>query len=231
MKIYVTKNANSQPSTSDSRPWMGNKNSSLTRLRGPKRSVPHLLLGLVIVIACASSFLWISLTADDRQPVLALVRTVPVGHVLAEQDLREVNVVVGPEVRVVAAGQAAQVVGKTVSVTLPAGALLTPESTATPVVSVAGQALVSLALKTGQFPLEAGPGARVSVVLAPTGSIAGSPSNQPGEIWPGVVISVSSPANEQVTVMSVQVAEAAAHEVAAVPAGQLSLVLLSGGVR
>jgi hypothetical protein len=43
------------------------------------------------------------------------------------------------------------------------------------------------------------------------------------------VISVTGRADEQTTVVSLQLAEAAARQVAAVPAGQLSVVLLPGG--
>ncbi|MBY8853919.1 hypothetical protein K7G98_39085, partial [Saccharothrix sp. MB29] len=46
-------------------------------------------------------------------------------------------------------------------------------------------------------------------------------------VWPAVVTSVTTPANEQATVVSVQLTEAAARQVAAVPAGQLSIVMLS----
>jgi hypothetical protein len=44
-----------------------------------------------------------------------------------------------------------------------------------------------------------------------------------------VVTSVASAPNEQTTVVSVQLVEGAARQVAAVPAGQLSLVMVSPG--
>ncbi|GGU39767.1 SAF domain-containing protein [Lentzea flava] len=232
MKTYVTNNAaTGRPSTSDQPAWISGKQRGITRLRGRKRSLPYLALGVVLVIACAGTFLWISLTANDRRPVLALNRPVTVGHILTPQDLQQVNVAVDAGVLVVDAGQATSVVGKTMAVSLSAGTLLTSDSVATPAIPVAGQSIAALALKAGQFPVEVGTGARVSVVLVPNGSQPSAVVAETSTSWPGVVTSMSSPANEQVTVVSVQVAEAAARQIAAVPAGQLALVLLPGGGR
>ncbi len=230
MKTYVTNNATgNRPSTSDEAAWVSDKRRSVTRMRGRKRSLPYLILGVLLVVTCAGTFLWISLTANDRQPVLALSRPVTVGHVLTPQDLQQVNVAVEAGVLVIDAGQAGSVVGKTMAVSLSSGALLTPDSVDAPAVPVAGQSIAALALKAGQFPVEAGPGARVSVVLVPNGSQTSSVAAETSTTWPGVVTSMSSPSNEQLTVVSVQVAEAAARQIAVVPTGQLSLVLLAGG--
>jgi hypothetical protein len=232
MKTDVTNHAiTGRPSTSDRTAWISDKRRGMTRLRGRKRSLPHLMFGAVLVITCAGTFLWISLTVNDRQPVLALNRPVTVGHVLTPQDLQQVNVAVDAGVRVVDAGQAATMVGKTMSVSLSAGTLLTPDSVAAPAIPVAGQSIAALALKAGQFPVEVGPGARVSVVLMPNGSQTSPVAAETSSSWPGVVTSMSSPSDEQVTVVSVQVAESAARQIAAVPTGQLSLVLLAGGGR
>lgn len=213
----------------------GGKKSNASRLRGAgrRRSVPHLLLGALLVAACAAAFVLVSVNSGNRQPVLALARAVPVGHVLTAQDLRQVNVAVDPGVGVVDSSQAAAVVGKTMSESLPAGALLTPQAVGASAVPVAGQAIAALSLKAGQFPPEVSPGAHVSVVFVPTqaGGSVGSPppSSDSTAGWPAVVTSVTAPPNAQTTVVSVQLSEAAARQVAAVPAGQLSLVMLSGG--
>jgi hypothetical protein len=49
--------------------------------------------------------------------------------------------------------------------------------------------------------------------------------------WPATVTGVTARADEQVTVVSLQLTEAAARQVAAMPAGQLSLVMLPGSGR
>lgn len=234
MKTFVTDNqAATASSTPDSGLWMSGKQRNVSRLRGRPRSRPYLVLGLLLPALCAGAFLWISLATDDQRPVLATAREMTVGHVVTAQDLLRVNIAVDPGVLVVDAGQATAMVGKTMSVSLPAGALLTPDAVDAPAVPVAGQAIVSLALKTGQVPAEVRAGARVAVVMV-SGGTSGPVSRIPapeGGTWPGVVTSVATPPNEQVTVVSVQLTEAAAGQVAAVPVGQLSLVLVAGGGR
>jgi hypothetical protein len=235
----VTSNTTPQPGT-DRPPsvhgsWVADgKRPVVSRLRGAGRgrSIPHLLLGALLVAACATAFLVVSLTSGNRESVLALARPVPVGRVVTAQDLLQVTVAVDPGVSVVDAGQAASVVGRTMSASLPAGALLTPDSVGRSSVPVAGQAIAALALKSGQFPPEVSPGSPVSVVFSPGpagGTASSPPTPDASTVWPAVVTSVTSPPNQQATVVSVQLSEPAARQVAAVPAGQLSLVMLSAG--
>ncbi|WP_158851166.1 SAF domain-containing protein [Saccharothrix deserti] len=216
-------------------PWISDgRKPPASRLRtaGRRRSVPYLLLGVLLVLACVGGFVLISLNSGDRQAVLALARDVSVGQVLTAQDLRQVNVAVDPGVAVVGADQAATVVGRPMATSLSAGALITPNSVGGAAVPADGQAIAALALKAGQFPPEVAPGTRVSVVFVPgqAGTVSSPPSDG-GTVWPAVVTSVIVPPNEQTTVVSVQLAESAARQVAAVPAGQLSIVMLSTGGR
>ena len=93
--------------------------------------------------------------------------------------------------------------------------------------------VAAFAVEAGQFPAEVGPGARVAVVFVSGGTSGPAPRAPVADsaTWRGVVTSVALPPSEQVTVVSVQLAEAAAGQVAAVPVGQLSLVLVAGGGR
>jgi hypothetical protein len=225
-----------RPLGSTGGPWLADgKKPPATRLRsGRRRSVPHLLLGALLVLVCAGVFVLVSLNSDQRQPVLALAQSVSVGQVLTAQDLKQVNVAVDPGVSVVDASQAADVVGKTMSTSLSAGALLTPDAVGGSGFPTAGQALAALSLKSGQFPPEVAPGSHVSVVFVPSqagAAVASPPSPDQSTVWPAVVTSVTSLPDQQITVISVQLGEAAARQIAAVPAGQLSVVLVSGGGR
>ena len=94
MKTFVADGAASIPSTEDSQPWLSDKQRGISRLRGRRRSRPHVVLGLLLPGLCAGAFLWISLATDDQRPVLALAHEVAVGHVVTEQDLRRANVAV-----------------------------------------------------------------------------------------------------------------------------------------
>ena len=222
-----------RPTTSAIGTWTTDSRKPASRLRPTKRrrSIPHLLLGALLVLACAAAFLVVSLSSGSKQSVLALAQPVSVGQVLTAQDLKQVNVAVDPGVSVVDANQAASVVGKTLSENLPAGALLTLDAVSGSGVPANGQALAALSLKAGQFPPEVSPGAHVSVVFVPgqagTG-LTSPPTPDSTTVWPAVVTSVTTPPNQQVTVVSVQVTQAAARQIAAVPAGQLAVVMLPG---
>jgi hypothetical protein len=236
----VTTDITAQPDTGRPTPasaggsWIEEGTKAGSRLRGPnrRRSIPHLLLGVLFVLACAGAFLVVSLNTGDRQSVLALARPVSVGQVLTVRDLQQVSVAVDAGVSVVDASQAASVVGQTMSTNLPAGALLTSEAVGSAGVPATGEAIAALSLKAGQFPPEVSPGTHVSVVFVPGqagASLASPPAPDSTTVWPAVVTSVTTPANQQTTVVSVQLSEAAARQVAAVPAGQLSIVMLSAG--
>jgi hypothetical protein len=233
----TTRPDTNRPLGSTGDPWVSDgKKSPASRLRGGgrRRSVPHLLLGALLVLVCAAVFLVVSLNSGNREPVLALAQSVTVGQVLTAQDLKQVNVAVDPGVSVVDASQAASVVGRTMSTSLSAGALLTPDAVGVGGFPAAGQALAALSLKSGQFPPEVAPGSHVSVVFVPGqagAAVASPPAPDQSTVWPAVVTSVTTPPNQQITVLSVQLGEAAARQVAAVPAGQLSVVMVSGGGR
>lgn len=229
MTTPIANQPDTRPTTSETGFWTtGRKPTSRLRSAKRRRSIPHLVLGVLLVLACATAFATVSLVTGNKQSVLALARPVSVGQVLTVQDLKQVNVSLDPDVSVVDAQQAAGVVGRTMAESLPAGALLTVDAVSGPGVPAAGQALAALALKPGQFPPEVSPGAHVSVVFVQSQN-SSQPTSDATTVWPAVVTSVTAPANQQATVVSVEVSQAAAREIAAVPAGQLSLVMLPGG--
>lgn len=216
-------------------PLQGKQNPPRSRLRGAgrPRSVPHLVLGVLLVVACATGFVVITVSSGHRHQVLTLANAVTIGHILTPQDLREATIPLDAGLSVVEASQASTVVGRPMGTSLPAGALLTAAAVGTAPVPGAGQGIAALALKPGQFPPGLTPGIRVSVVFVPaaTGGSATAPPSSGAEEsghWPAVVTDVTSPANEQVSVVSVALSEAAARQVAAVPAGQLAVVLVGG---
>lgn len=225
-----------QRSTAESNgSWLGDRKSRTqgSRLRGGRRrrSVPHLVLGALLVLGCAAGFALVTVTTGDRQPALAIARPVVVGHVLTAPDLRVVNVSVDPGVTIVSGSQASQVVGRVLATSLPAGALLTPGVLGDGTVPSSGRAVAALALKAGQFPPEIAPGARVSVVSVPSSTTAPNGPSSPDSTrtWPATVVSVTGRANDQTTVVSVELSETDALRVAAVPAGQVSVVKLAAG--
>lgn len=201
---------------------------------GGRRSVPHLLLGVLLVLGCAVGALALLLQLGGSRPVLATARAVTVGQVLTAADVRQVVLPADSDVRAVDAASAATLVGRPVAVSLPAGALLTPESIGGAGSPPAGLAIVAVALDPSRLPPEVASGNQVAVVAssAPSGAAVGAAvgaERVAARSWSGVVTSVEPSDTGQPTVVSVQLPEAAAREVAAVPSGQLAVVLVSVG--
>lgn len=204
--------------------------SSASRPAEPagRRSVPHLLLGVLLVLACAVGALALTLQFGGSRPVLATARAVTVGQVLTAADVRQVSLPADSDVLAVGADSAPALIGRPVAVSLPAGALLTPESFGGANAPPPGQAIVAVALDPGRLPLEVASGDQVSVVAAPTPANGGTgPERAVPRSWPGVVTSVEPSHTGQLTVVSVQLPEGPAREVAAAPSGQLAVVLVA----
>lgn len=213
-------------------PWTS---TSRTAAPAGRRSVPHLLLGVLLVLACAVGALALTLQLGGNRPVLATARAVTVGQILTAADVRQVSLPADSDIRAVDADTAAGLIGRPVAVSLPAGALLTPGSIGGAAAPPPGQAIVAIALDPGRLPLEVAPGDRVSVVAAPapangvTGTDATGNGRAVPQSWPGVVASVEPSDTGQLTVVSVQLPEGPAREIAAVPPGQLAVVLTAPG--
>ncbi|WIV57875.1 SAF domain-containing protein [Amycolatopsis nalaikhensis] len=204
-----------------------------SRLSGAnrRRSIPHLLLGVLLVVACSAGGVLAGMQLGDRESVLALARPVAVGQVLSAQDLKQVSMAADSGMDVVPASAASTVVGQPVAFSLPAGALVTRSVLGAPQVPAQGQAIAAVGLKSGQFPPDLTPGTRVLVLTTPPqGATTGTPSGQTS-VWTAVVTGISARETEQTTVVSLQLSESDARALASAPAGQLSVVAISGGGR
>jgi hypothetical protein len=201
---------------------------------GRRRSVPHLVAGALLVVACAAGFAIASARTDHRAAVLMLARPVTAGQQLGSGELRSVRVAVEAGVATIPASQLSDVVGHTVEVSLPAGALLTSAEVGAPQLP-AGQAVVAVAVKPGQAPPDLQPGDHVLLVPASTNPVgsgsasADSPSAGSGLSWAGTVITVVPPTGAgDSTVVAVQLAQTQARAVGALQTGQVDLVLVNG---
>jgi hypothetical protein len=197
--------------------------------------LPHLLIGVLLVVVCVGGAVWWSTSTQDRVLVLAIARPVTVGHVLEEADLRRTEVSAAAGVAMVPVEQAASVLGRPMATSLAPGALVTPSSVGVAAIPTAGQSVVAVGLKPGQFPPELAPGAPVRVVLATTvtAGAASAAGQGPGEVatWKATVIGVAAAGTDQTTVVSLQLPSTTAPALAQVPAGQVALVMLPGGER
>ncbi|MFD2414832.1 hypothetical protein [Amycolatopsis pigmentata] len=194
------------------------------------------MLGVVLVVGCAAAAVIVSMQIDHRQSVLVLARPVNVGHVLSTQDLRQVAIAVDVGLDAIPSAESSTVVGRPVAYSLPGGALVTHGSVGAPAVPTQGQAVAAVGLKAGQFPPALARGARVAVLISAASSTVGTPSTSgttvaaPIAAWTANVADVNGSAqDQQTTVVSLQLPEVDARQLAVAPVGQISLVALSGG--
>ncbi|MDT0263614.1 hypothetical protein [Jatrophihabitans lederbergiae] len=212
----------------------------VVRPPGRRRSPAHLGLGALLVVVCALGFAVAVTRMDHRASVLALARPVTVGQGLSAADLRPVPVSVGAGVDSIPAADSASVIGRSMAVSLPAGALLTRAELGTAAIPGAGQAITALAVKPGQFPPELMAGAHVHLIAtastgqqatAPTGvpPTGVPPTGVPTAGWAATVTGVQALADGQGSVITVLLGQADAARVATLPAGQVGVVVVSGG--
>ncbi len=164
------------------------------------RSRRRPLLAVVSALAVFTSvavFAFLYRSADRRMPVLVVIRAVQQGQRFTTSDLGETAVVPGPGVATVPIDRADAVLGRTASVTLTPGSLLTPDDVSSGPPVPAGEALVGVALKQGQMPAgglspgdhvmvveTASPGSAITTFLgpAPSGSASATGSGTQGAV-------------------------------------------------
>lgn len=141
--------------------------SAPPRLR--RRNGPLAVAGALLVAGCALAFAIGWLNAGNREPVLALAHGVTAGQVLSAADLQVVRVSTSAQVSVVPASMESTVVGHPAAAALPAGSLLAPGDIGAPALP-AGQVLLGVAVKPGQYPPDLSAGQMVDVLSTPAGS-------------------------------------------------------------
>ncbi|MGP4115284.1 SAF domain-containing protein [Streptomyces sp. 4N509B] len=208
------------------------------RLAGARRGrrVPHLLVGVLLVVGCAAGGVVWAAEWGQREPVLVLAHPVQAGQRLSAGDLREVSLAVEGGVAVLAAEEAGDVEGRVVAFSLPGGTLLTEELLGPAEVPGPGQAVAAVGLEAGQFPPQVQPGSSVLVVAAAEQDALGAPSTATGQAgtagagaaWSGVVAAVDGGGQGEPTVISLRMAEPDANALASVPAAEVRLVLVNG---
>jgi hypothetical protein len=202
--------------------------------RPRRRNIPLSVAGALLVAACAVLFAAGWLQAGHRQPVLALARPVIAGQVLTSADLQVVRVSASGPVSLVPAAQESTVIGRTAAAALPAGSLLTPGVIGTAPIG-AGQALVGVAVKAGQYPPDLSAGQRVDVLATPASSsgTSGSGSGSASAALPvgrAVVLSVNPQAAQGQAVVELEISQDAMPQIAAASsAGLIALAAVGPG--
>lgn len=210
--------------------------SSRLQPRRRRLRLPMIILGLLLVIACALGFDAVLTQVARQQQVLVLADSIPAGHVITSADLRLATVSQGTSgIDFINASDTRSVIGRPVAVALPAGAPLVPADLGT-AAPVQGETVVAVLVKPGQAPPALAPGATVWVVITgQSGSGAGAISATPAAaIAPvsAVVTAVDTPTAPATPgeIVSLQLPADDVQAVSAASAsGQVSLALVNPG--
>ncbi|MFD8716894.1 SAF domain-containing protein [Streptomyces sp. NPDC059629] len=188
---------------------------------------------MLLVLGCTAGGVVVATRIGDREPVLVLTRAVSAGQVLSAKDLREESISDDTSLAFIPSKARAEAVGHPVAYSLPAGTPLTRNLLGEAHVPPAGQAVAAVGLKAGQFPPGVQPGNRVSVVVTTAGGASiGSPSSSSQvSAWDATVTDVRGDGADQTTVISLQMSQDDARQLAATSAGQISVVTVYGGGR
>lgn len=131
-------------------------------------------VAVLLIVGFALSGAVLVSRAGDTSEVLVVSRAVPAGHVIEPGDVSAVRL--SGSVRAIAAADLQSVVGSTAVVGLVGGQVLNRDMLTTASVPRAGQSMVGLALKSGQFPadgLAIGDSVLVVVLPGPGATLSG----------------------------------------------------------
>ncbi|MEV1083491.1 SAF domain-containing protein [Streptomyces sp. NPDC050211] len=196
-----------------------------------RRSGPYLLLGVLLVLGCATGGVVVATQLGHHEAVLVLARPVAVGQELAARDVREVSMSMDTGLAAIPAHARSTVEGRTVGYTMPAGTLLTKEVMGDARVPPARQAVIAVGVKAGQYPPDLQVGNHVTVVaMAATDEASGAASSR-SSAWEATVTGVHPNSDELLTTVSLQLAQGDARELAAAPIGQINVYVVHGGRR
>ncbi|GAA0505533.1 MULTISPECIES: hypothetical protein [Streptomyces] len=189
----------------------------------------YLPLGALLVLGCSAGGVVVALNLGHRQAVLALAHPVTVGQTLMERDLREVSLARGSGLAAISAGMTDRIVGRPAAYTMPKGTLLTESVLGAPQIPPRGKAVVAVGLKEGRFPAGLERGSRVAVVKVPEpegGTTEPQLPDPSSPVWYATVVAVWGKERGKTAVVSLQLGEDEAREVAAFPTDSISVLLV-----
>ena len=198
-------------------------------------SMRRVLLAVGLVLACALAGVIVAKRVDTRVPVLAAAHAISAGQTVTAADITTVKVAAEAGVATVPASQLSTVVGRVAAVPLVAGTLLSPAQFSGPVWPGPGEAVIAVPVKPGRLPSGLPAGAKVTVLVVPSGTpggVTGTGGGQGGqpqvEKATATVVSVEAAADQSgATVVTLVLSATDATRVAAA-SGDVALVRLGG---
>jgi Flp pilus assembly protein CpaB len=206
---------------------------------GRRRSTVATVVAILCVAGGALTGVIAYKAGSSRQSVLAASHGLSAGHVLQASDLRVVDISTDGGLDLVLAAQEESVLGRPVGVAIAAGSpLASTELGSVPPVN-AGEAVVGVLCKAGQYPPSLAPGDRVELVdsggMGGNASQAPLPSGTQNSAAPtllATVIGVDAPTDTATVgmIVSLRLTALDAPSVArAAAAGRISLILVPPG--
>lgn len=197
----------------------------------PWRPRPSMLLvGLVLVLASVLGVGALVHSVSGEHAILVMADTVPAGQVITASDLRVLNVSEDTGgLAVIDSSAEASVVGRPAAVTLLAGTPVMAGDLG-PAQLPAGEALMGVLVKPGQYPPSLAAGDTVEVI--DTGNASEPAPTSPGPPVDATVTAIDLPEDSATSgeIVSLQLDSSdATHLAAAAATGSLTLVLVSAG--
>ena len=190
-----------------------------------RRNTGRIALGVLVLVMSALGAVVLFSSAADRVAVIGIARDVPAGKAINESDLREVSISGGDGLRTIPADDASKVIGRTATVGLVEGSLLSPGQLTDGRSLPDGTVVAGAVLKGGQYPVGLAIGDSVDVIetTSPDASGAGEPASR----GTAKVIDLSESADGQslLTVSLAVPSDSATAISSAGASGRLSLVV------
>lgn len=190
------------------------------------RRKPALVAAAVVVIAVGALLAaYLTTVVGNTRPVIAVRNDIARGATISQADLVVVQITPDPALKTVPSSALESLVGKRVSVDLPAGGLVTTNAVTDTPIPAAGQSLVGVALTPAQLPAEPLlPGQTVRIINTPRQQ-DDPPKDQPGFV-PATVVGTHPIGDQGQVVVDVTVPQDVAGKLAAsIATGRVALVL------
>lgn len=199
--------------------------------RRERKPVLALVAVLLIAVGALGGYYLVSQNSQ-RVDAIEIIANVPQGQQIPVSAMAAVQVPANSSLPYVPYADASQVAGTYAATSIEPGTLLSHPMYSASSAASAGQAVVGLALKDGQYPDSLQAGQKVGLYQLPTtaGSGASCPGTTPGSlITSATVINVSAPAGAGSADVEVAVGQGVAGEVACNSSGGTIAVSPGGG--
>lgn len=203
------------------------KAAVLPPTRGKRRPMV-IAIGVAIAIVGGLASWWIATESSNTQTVFVATTVIERGDVITADDLGTLQLAGGQNTNAVPSTNPDAVIGKSATVELPAGSLITTDALGEGVSVEKGYSIVGVALSSGQLPSQQlSPGDAVRVVDTPVAQ--GDPPTSTPQTFDAIVFGTKFDEQANQWIVDLKVADENAADVAARAAtGRIALILDAG---